>query len=1091
MAPTDAGQMASIETTRAARAAGDASPLCGLASRSYAPLAFALAYLACAEAGHALTLGSIGFATFWPAAGLYISVLAAVPPQRWLPFVAGAAVANVLSDVALHAKPIVVSLAFFVANTASAAAAGALLQRALGTPAVIADVGGVLRLVVAVLLGAVLSASVGALTVHEAFGTPFAEGWLTWWSSDALGALLVAPALLAGPGPMAASGERETDRSGAHVLGLLLALSVATAIFLHGSPTFPLPFLFLPPLVWAALRFGIAGGALAMLGVAVAIVGATRAGLGPYAAADAAGQPFVLQMLLAVYALVVLIVSAQFLERRRAEQQVREANETLEQRVAARTEHLDASESRYRRLVELAPDPIFVERSGRIVLANRAFLMLVGASRPEDVVGRSPFDFIAPELHAAVRRRIETLLEAGDTQPPMEQTWRRLDGTDLEVEVSAALHEDPEGSGVQVLLRDITERRRVQRALAENAERLRLALHAGRMFAFEWNPVTDAVVRSAESAAVTGLPGDVPDTGSRYFERIDPEDRARFRRCVRELVPGADTYRIVYRLDRGDGSTVILEESARAMFDAEGRLARLVGIAFDVTEREAALARLRESENRFATLAYALPALLFTADAQGDWDYANPTLTEYAGLTADELRHDGWMRVVHPEELPATMTAWRHSLGTGAPFKLEYRLRRHDGAWRWFKGYSTPVRDAEGRILKWIGVALDVDEQRQAQAALVAADRRKDEFLAMLAHELRNPLGPIRNAVAILARNALPDARLQRAVDIIGRQSAHLARLVDDLLDVARVTSGKIALAPVATELAAALQAGVELARPVLDARQQQVELALPARPVTVEVDPTRFAQVIGNLLQNAAKFSPPGKRVRVAAEREDDGIAIRVIDEGVGIPPELLPHVFELFTQADRSLDRAQGGLGVGLALVKAIVEMHGGRVHAASSTQGSELTVWLPLPGEGSHPQPGSEEARPPATAGRRVLVVEDNADAAESLAALLELQGHRVTCAGDGPSALQRVADFRPDVAILDIGLPGMDGYTLARLLRETPETHDCLLVALTGYGQPEDRTRALAAGFDAHLVKPVALAALERVIAERLTQPRAAA
>jgi PAS domain S-box-containing protein len=1082
--------MRSLSVTAVSRAAMARARLSRLASRPDAPLAFALAYLACAEVGHALTLGARGFATFWPAAGLYVSMLAAVTPRRWLPFVLAAGVANLLSDVALHAKPVVVSLAFFAANTTAAMAAAGLLQRALGTPATLVDVHGALRLVVTVLGGAALSASLGALTVHAAFGTPFPDAWLTWWSADALGALLVAPVLLAGEGLAPLAGERRDDRSGAHVLGLLLALSIAGAFFLHCSAAFPLAFLFLPPLLWAALRFGIAGGALAMLGVATAIVWATRAGIGPYAGGEVAEQPFMLQTLLAVYALVTLVVSAQFLERRRTEQQVREANETLEQRVAARTERLHASENRYRRLVELAPDPIFVNRDGRIALANRAFLALVGAADAEEVIGRSPFDFIAPELHDVVRGRIARLLATGETQPAMEQTWRRLDGGAIEVEVSAALHEDPEGSGVQVLLRDITERRRVQRALAENEERLRLALHAGRMFAFEWSPATDAVVRSAESNAVTGLPGDVADTGTRYFERIDSEDRARFRKCLRELVPGADSYRIVYRLHRPDGSTVILEESGHAMFDAEGRLTRLVGIAFDVTEREAALAQLRESEDRFATLAYALPAVLFTTDAQGECDYANPALTELTGLGADDLRGEGWTRIVHPEDLPPTISAWRESLATGAPFKLEYRLRRRDGTWRWFKGYSTPVRDAEDRILKWIGVALDVDEQRQAQAALVAADRRKDEFLAMLAHELRNPLGPIRNSVAVLAHAALPDARQVRAVEIIARQSMHLARLVDDLLDVARVTSGKIALAPVAIDLREALQAGIELARPALDAREQHVELASPAAPVTVQVDPTRFAQVIGNLLQNAAKFSAPGRRVHVAAEREADQVAIRVSDEGVGIPPDLLPHVFDLFTQADRSLNRAQGGLGVGLALVKAIVEMHGGRVHAESGPQGSTFTVRLPLP---HAERPGAPVDAPPmsASAGRRILVVEDNADAAESLAALLELEGHRVACAPDGAAALVRAAGFRPEVAILDIGLPGMDGYTLARLLRETAETRDCVLVALTGYGQPEDRARAIAAGFDAHLVKPVEPAALERAIADTSRLRRAAA
>ena len=348
----------------------------------------------------------------------------------------------------------------------------------------------------------------------------------------------------------------------------------------------------------------------------------------------------------------------------------------------------------------------------------------------------------------------------------------------------------------------------------------------------------------------------------------------------------------------------------------------------------------------------------------------------------------------------------------------------------------------------------------------------------MLAHELRNPLAPIRNAVQILRIRAPDDPQLRTTGDMIGRQVRHLARLVDDLLDVSRVTQGKVLLRREAVELSSLVLEGIELAQPFIEAKGHTLTVDVDsARGLMIEGDATRIAQVVGNLLDNAAKYTEDGGVIAVRATRDGQRASIRVTDNGVGIAADLLPRIFDLFTQAERSLDRSQGGLGIGLSLVRTMVELHGGSVEAKSDGlgAGSEFIVRLPLVdaerGQSLHPHPLSHPPTPVLARGRRVLIVEDNVDSADSLKTLLELDGHEVRSVYDGVAALAAVETFAPDVALLDLGLPQMNGFDLARALRDRPSTRQVLLVALTGYGQSEDRKRSEAAGFDHHLVKPV--------------------
>jgi signal transduction histidine kinase/ActR/RegA family two-component response regulator len=376
-------------------------------------------------------------------------------------------------------------------------------------------------------------------------------------------------------------------------------------------------------------------------------------------------------------------------------------------------------------------------------------------------------------------------------------------------------------------------------------------------------------------------------------------------------------------------------------------------------------------------------------------------------------------------------------------------------------------------------------ENARLHHELCESDRRKDEFLAMLAHELRNPLAPVRNALHIIhmrgseRRNAVHNAH-----DMIERQVEHMVRLVDDLLDVSRITSGKINLRKEPTDVAQIVFRAVEGSRPLIDARRHALEVALPEGELTVEGDPTRLAQVVWNLLNNAAKYTPEGGRIRLAVERAPGEVLVRVQDTGMGIPGEVLPKVFDLFTQAERTLDRAQGGLGIGLTLVRQLTEMHGGTVeaHSEGPGRGSEFVVRLPLlaAAAGGAPARAAGPALRP-TPRHRVLVVDDNRDSADSLATLLRLVGNDVRTAYDGQEALEVAAWYQPDMILLDIGLPVMNGYEVARRLRAEPVYGRPVLTALTGYSSEEDRRRSVAAGFDRHMVKPVDFAELQEVLA----------
>ena len=531
-------------------------------------------------------------------------------------------------------------------------------------------------------------------------------------------------------------------------------------------------------------------------------------------------------------------------------------------------------------------------------------------------------------------------------------------------------------------------------------------------------------------------------------------------------------------------------------FDGE---ACILSALTDITDRTQAEVALRESERRFMVAFHANPLpMSITSHADHRHLEVNEAALRHSGYSREEMlgrRKTDLGFWVTPEQRER-MLALLQSEGRVRDFEVGFRTRAGEER-RLLVNSEVITFGGEPAVLS---VSLDITERieheirvregqeaAEAQArALRAEARAKDEFLAMLGHELRNPLGTLSNAVAVLERLAR-DETMRHVVAIIGRQTAHLAHLVDDLLDVARAASGKIELALRPVELRALAGRCVDaLAQAGRTARH---EVRCEGDPVHVHADPARLEQVVNNLLDNALKYTPPGGRITVSIERVDEVALLRVRDTGQGIRTDLLARVFDLFVQEPQSLDRSRSGLGLGLALVKRLVELHDGSVAAwsAGPGQGSEFTVRLPAAAVAEAPaEAGGATARqtlPP----RRVLVVEDSADARQSLRMLLELAGHQVETSEDGPAALAKVDAFRPEVALIDLGLPGMDGYEVARQLRSRPQTKAIRLVAVTGYGQADDRRRALAAGFDQHVTKPVDASMLDDLLGRPTLEP----
>ena len=523
-------------------------------------------------------------------------------------------------------------------------------------------------------------------------------------------------------------------------------------------------------------------------------------------------------------------------------------------------------------------------------------------------------------------------------------------------------------------------------------------------------------------------------------------------------------------------------------------------LARERAEREQLVAMMRQANEqlilagiRSETLRERLAAALdasgtgtFRAELRGEQLEADDNVRALFGVGDDERfdRLADLIDRVAPEDRDDVAARWAACRAESADLDVDFRVLRGERP-RWVAMRGRTYLGAPGSAAYVLGACVDITDRKRV-AAEQAANRAKDEFLAMLGHELRNPLAPILTALHLMrGKAARGEGDVTRERGVIERQVEHLVRLVDDLLDVSRIARGKVSLEPARIDLGAVIATALELSAPLVAARDQRLAIDAPAGDLFVDGDRERLIQVLTNLLTNAAKYTPRGGRIAVRAAREGDEVVVSVTDDGVGIPAHLVPHVFDLFVQGERAPDRREGGLGVGLTIVRSLVEMHGGRVSAASGGpgQGSVFTVRLPAE-SGAAAAPSAAHAATPASAiAQRVLVVDDNVDVAELVAEVLRGEGHTVHVAHDGAAALRAAEEHRPDVALVDIGLPVMDGYQLAANLRARLGAACPRLIAVTGYGQPRDRARSAEAGFDRHLVKPVDVDRLLALMNER--------
>ncbi len=638
----------------------------------------------------------------------------------------------------------------------------------------------------------------------------------------------------------------------------------------------------------------------------------------------------------------------------------------------------------------------------------------------------------------------------------------------------------------------------VEAALRESEARYRLALTAGRMGSWETDMVARTRTWSKEGMALFGLDlpnchGQVGGDADEYEQALHPDDRHLVRR-FHEIADKQDSFLAEYRIVRPDGAVLWL--SGRGLVISrrpDGRAQRLVSIMADVSERRQAEDVLRIERERLALALKAGQMGVYDFNVTADTLWWSPEIYGVFGVSSERFvpTRESVAGLIHPDDRDAFLQRRAEAMAERRPFVHEFRIFRGDGSLAWISHRGQTEYDAEGQPVRNFGIALDVTERKHAEQALRDADRKKDTFIATLAHELRNPLAPIRNAVNVLRAGAPADPQqLAWCREVIDRQVAQMSRLLEDLLDVSRMTRGQFALRREPLALATVIEQAIEIAQPLIDTSGHTLSVAMPAQPIGIEGDLTRLAQVFSNLLINAAKYTGPPGRIELAVELRGAEVVVSVTDNGIGIAAEQMPHIFELFGQARSCADGAQSGLGIGLSLARGFVEMHGGRIGVQSDGIGRGSVFVVVLPRASAVEAPGlsnRREGTAPAPAGRRrVLIADDLRDSADSLAMLLESMGHEVHVAYDGAEALQAIDTLRPEVALLDLGMPEMSGYDVCRRIRAMPWGREPTLIAQSGWGQDEDRRRTHDAGFDHHIVKPIdpdALDVLLRSLAVR--------
>ena len=798
------------------------------------------------------------------------------------------------------------------------------------------------------------------------------------------------------------------------------------------------------------------------------------------AAADATYRAALMSEVLAALAALAALIGLSIVLSRYLR-----ARDEAEALIAAQGERLRVT------LESIGDAVVTTDLDGRVTNLNRVAQSLTGW-RPEEAQGQ-PLEEVFRIVNESTREPAESpairALRDGVVVGLANHTLLiRRDGSETPIDDSAAPIRDPQGRvhGCILVFRDISERKTAEREVGQAQARLQRVVTDMAIPTMVFADDGEVVLVNAAWTGITGFAAAELRTLSAwtrnaYGERAEAMDAviARLFDLEESVVNGER------EINTASGEKRIWHfVTAPIGRDAKGRR-MLVTNAIDVTERRRLERALAEKETR--------TRLAMEAANYGEWEWDrgngmtvwSDKMRELLDVGADEpISFERFQQCLHPDDRAMRERAIAEAWGTGV-LRAEYRVVRRDGELRWISSRGRVVRGADGSE-RMLGVIADITEQKRALAALEDADRRKDEFLATLAHELRNPLAPLCNSLAIVQRSAGDPATFDKASGVMERQLSHLVRLIDDLLDVSRISLDKLMLRVELADLGAVLEHAVEASRPAAERAGHALEVNLPERPVKLRADRARLSQVFSNLIGNACKFTPDGGRVVVDASVAGEHAVVRVRDNGIGMAADRIGGVFEMFAQIDNSLERAHGGLGIGLTLVRRLVEMHGGSVVAKSAGlgEGSEFVVTLPLAQGADAAVPGRAPAATVPAGRLRMLVVDDNGDSAESLALLLSLAGHETHVAHTGPEALDRADALRPDAVLLDLGLPGLNGYEVCRRLRAAAWAREIPIVAITGWGQADDRQRSKDAGFDGHLVKPVVFGELTALLDESL-------
>ena len=1086
-----------------------------------AALAISAAYVVTARAGF-----QVGFAeqvtTVWAPTGISLAALLLWGRRLWPAVWLGAFIAN-----AGTSSPWWTAIAIATGNTLEAVVAVWILTREPAFDARLYRLRDTARLIVfGALATPIISATIGVTAlcvaaVHswESFG----DLWAAWWLGDALGALVVAPVITT-----IVRARTSTTRLGWTNLALVVLGCAAISHLAFGAMLGStlgeglLHYIVFPVVVLAAVRFGQPSTSLAILGISAAAIFNTVRGVGPFGEAGMPRSLLLLQSFMAVLAATGLLLAAAMTERLLGQRR-RGAAHGVGELLAGATDLEDAAQPMLRRVCEnldwqigalwIVDDAVdrlrcfttwsepgfdaaaFERATREMLFARREGLPGRVWSEGEpvwvpDVARDGNFPRARVAAEADIRGAMAFPIQLRGRIVGVAEFFTR-DNCGPDADLLSTM------STVGSQLGQFIGRKRLEAEMAAEQRRTRAILNTAldavigmdhRGIVTEFNPAAERMFGHSRDQAI----------GRQLADLIIPPDLRQQHRdgLKRHLATGEGPFlnrRVETRGYHAAGREFPIEVAIIPVVTDGPPL--FTGFVRDLTERKAAEEVIRSSEERFRTLAASNSALtLYEHDRDLRYSWVFPQHPEFPDYNIGKT--DG-------ELLPAAegerlMSLKRRVLESGAGVRDEITVTL-PGDVRSYDLMIEPRRDSAGTIIGVSGVAVDITERkrteqllRDSEARLRETDRRKDEFLAVLAHELRNPLAPIRTALEVLRLSGDGAETVAQLRPMMERQVGYMVRLIDDLLDVSRISSGKFHLQRQPTLLADLVRGAVEANRAAIQAAGVELDVQLPIETVHLDVDPVRFVQVLSNLLNNAAKFTDPGGRIvihgHVEGSPEHRELALSVIDSGIGISKDMMPRIFDLFTQADQATTRSHGGLGLGLALAKNIVALHGGRIEAHSDGpgRGSRFTVRTPLAAQTGE----AREARAPdaARTDRRVLIVDDNEDSAEALAMLVRIMGGEAVTCSNGLEAIARAATFAPEVIFLDIGMPGIDGYETCRRLREQPRAAKSFIVALTGWGQERDKERAADSGFDAHLTKPADPREIDRLLqAARVPTP----